>query len=310
MRAPRALFLALALGLSAFAGWKAFARLRAAGVPAPAQVQRWVCPMRCLHKTYDAPGECPVCHMKLVPVELPAAGAAPKAKGWVCPLHYSLQVFDQPGQCPFCHLQLKPQDESDFAAQRSELRELWPSLGDRTALYLREAQAGPVLLQQVVRAAGTLSAQGMELRARVDPADQRLVRAGQTAMLSPATGMIRAVPGTVQSISGGWVRLRAWRAVPGARFASVEIMTSRPVAEGVPAEALWEDQGRCWVFRRQGAGFEPRRVQVGQRGDAFVEILGGLAAGDQVAASGVFWLESDWRQRHVAGAVAGPDDLP
>jgi hypothetical protein len=309
MRAPRAALLALLLGLSAFAGWKAYAHFRGAKAQAPALAQRWVCPMRCLHKTYDAPGECPVCHMKLVPVELPVAGAA-KAKGWVCPLHYSRQVFDQPGQCPFCHLQLKPQDESDFTAQRTELRELWPSVGDRTALYLREAQAGPVLLQQIVRAAGTLGAHGTELKARVDPSDQRLVRVGQTAMLSPAAGMIRAVPGTVKSVAGGWVRIQAWRAVPETRFATVEIMTSRPVPEGVPAEALWEDQGRFWVFRRQGEGFEPRRVQVGQRGDAFAEILGGLAPGDQVAASGVFWLESEWRQRQGAQAAAGPDDLP
>jgi len=34
------------------------------------QENAWICAMRCEgDKTYDEPGNCPVCHMKLVPVE-------------------------------------------------------------------------------------------------------------------------------------------------------------------------------------------------------------------------------------------------
>ena len=68
MKAKRALMLALATGLLALGGWKAFSHF--GGAPQegiPVQPKGWICPMRCLGKVYDHPGECPVCHMKLNP---------------------------------------------------------------------------------------------------------------------------------------------------------------------------------------------------------------------------------------------------
>lgn len=67
------------------------------------------CPMQCEgDKTYDQPGDCPVCGMALVeeismtstPVEL-----------WTCPMHPEI-VQDSPGACPICGMDLVPVEPS------------------------------------------------------------------------------------------------------------------------------------------------------------------------------------------------------
>ncbi|WP_060515697.1 efflux RND transporter periplasmic adaptor subunit [Pseudomonas sp. NBRC 111132] len=83
----------------------------------------------------------------------------------------------------------------------------------------------------------------------------------------------------------------AWR--PGL-FVNIAVSVERfKAAVTVPENALqtWEEQ--TVVFARTEEGFEARPVTTGRRDAGQVEILGGLAAGTQVAAAGSFVLKSE-----------------
>ncbi len=63
----------------------------------------YYCPMHCEgDKTYDKPGNCPVCGMDLV--EQPSAR---KNTSYTCPMHPEI-IRDQPGSCPVCGMDLVP----------------------------------------------------------------------------------------------------------------------------------------------------------------------------------------------------------
>lgn len=62
------------------------------------------CPMHCEgDKTYDRPGDCPVCGMDLV--EAPSATKVQEK--YTCPMHPEI-VEDEPGSCPICGMDLVP----------------------------------------------------------------------------------------------------------------------------------------------------------------------------------------------------------
>ncbi len=68
----------------------------------------YYCPMHCEgEKTYDKPGDCPVCGMHLV--EQPAAK---KATQYTCPMHPEV-VKDEPGSWPICGMELVPMEAED-----------------------------------------------------------------------------------------------------------------------------------------------------------------------------------------------------
>jgi len=63
----------------------------------------YYCPMHCEgEKTYDKPGDCPVCGMDLV--EEPSVN---KKIQYTCPMHPEV-IRDEPGSCPICGMDLVP----------------------------------------------------------------------------------------------------------------------------------------------------------------------------------------------------------
>jgi len=84
-----------------------------AGQPqAQSSGEKYECPMHCEgEKTYDKPGNCPVCGMNLV--KQPALKTATK---YTCPMHPEI-IRDAPGSCPICGMDLVPMntegDEED-----------------------------------------------------------------------------------------------------------------------------------------------------------------------------------------------------
>lgn len=65
----------------------------------------YYCPMHCEgDKTYDKPGNCPVCGMDLV--EQPALKRSVK---YTCPMHPEI-IRDEPGSCPICGMDLVPME--------------------------------------------------------------------------------------------------------------------------------------------------------------------------------------------------------
>jgi Cu(I)/Ag(I) efflux system membrane fusion protein len=69
-------------------------------------------------------------------------------------------------------------------------------------------------------------------------------------------------------------------------------------ALAVPVEAVVDTGELQYVFLSQpGHRFEPRRVQLGTRGDGRVEVLSGLAEGDTVVTTANFLVDSESRLR-------------
>jgi Cu2+-exporting ATPase len=63
------------------------------------------CPMHCeADKTYNKPGDCPVCGMDLVEEENLSAVTSEQ---WTCPMHPEI-VKDESGSCPICGMDLVP----------------------------------------------------------------------------------------------------------------------------------------------------------------------------------------------------------
>ncbi len=82
----------------------------------------YYCPMYCEDdKTYDHPGDCPVCGMHLIPLDEKYAPNKekhahmhPKAKAetYYCPMYCEDdKTYDHPGDCPVCGMHLIPLDE-------------------------------------------------------------------------------------------------------------------------------------------------------------------------------------------------------
>lgn len=77
------------------------------------------CPMHCEgDKTYDKPGDCPVCGMDLVEEQNLAATTGEQ---WTCPMHPEV-LEDRPGSCPICGMDLVPRQPDISSEQKSYLK--------------------------------------------------------------------------------------------------------------------------------------------------------------------------------------------
>lgn len=93
------------------------------------------CPMHCEgEKTYDKPGDCPVCGMDLVE----QAGLKPKSGKYTCPMHPEV-IADEPGSCPKCGMDLVPMD-----AEESEENKTYQKLVKK--LWIASAFTLPIFL--------------------------------------------------------------------------------------------------------------------------------------------------------------------
>jgi hypothetical protein len=84
-------------------------------------------------------------------------------------------------------------------------------------------------------------------------------------------------------------------------FVDVEFRVPLAAALSVPAGAVLDTGLSKTVFVAQGNGvFEPRKVETGRRLGERIEILSGLRAGERVAASGAFLLDSESQMKAPA----------
>jgi len=73
----------------------------------------------------------------------------------------------------------------------------------------------------------------------------------------------------------------------------------------VPAEAVIRTGSRAVALvKREGGGFEPREVKLGAELGEQLEVVDGLAEGEQVVASGQFLVDSEARLRSVLGSLS------
>jgi len=84
-------------------------------------------------------------------------------------------------------------------------------------------------------------------------------------------------------------------------FANVEIRIDLGSRLAVPAEAVIDTGVRQIVYVDRGEGnFEPREVTTGLKADDVVEVTGGLKAGEKVASSANFLIDSEAQLKGVA----------
>ncbi len=78
----------------------------------------YYCPMRCEgDKTYEKPGDCPVCGMHLVK----SAALVPNTGKYTCPMHPEI-VRDKPGSCPICGMDLVPMNVEDDEENKTYMK--------------------------------------------------------------------------------------------------------------------------------------------------------------------------------------------
>ena len=76
----------------------------------------------------------------------------------------------------------------------------------------------------------------------------------------------------------------------------------------VPASAVIDSGQRQVVLVAKGEGrFEPRPVKVGQRGDGYIEVLEGLAKGEEVVTSATFLIDAESNLKAALQSFAHPE---
>ena len=155
--------------------------------------------------------------------------------------------------------------------------------------------------------------------ADVTERDLAVVAEGQTATVRARTFPDRAFTGTVTRIyphlamGTRTARLRIELPNPNGdlrpgMFADVEIATGadRPVV-AVPDDAVIDTGTRQVVLVDKGEGrFEPRPVRLGIRGDGYVEIRDGIAAGDRVVTSANFLIDAESNLKAALRGLSEP----
>ncbi len=97
---------------------------------------KYYCPMRCeSDKTYDEPGDCPVCGMHLNKEE----SIAHTRVIYTCPMHPEIKQ-DHPGNCPKCGMTLIPEKgvetSEEEKAYRKMARKFWIALALSIPVFL------------------------------------------------------------------------------------------------------------------------------------------------------------------------------
>jgi Cu(I)/Ag(I) efflux system membrane fusion protein len=154
--------------------------------------------------------------------------------------------------------------------------------------------------------------------ANVFEQDLSLVRVGQTAVVSLAaypgrefTGKVTFVYPTVQpETRTARIRIElpneAGLLKPDL-YGTVEIVAGETVAAVSVPESAVLDSGtrRVVLIERGGGAFEPREVELGARGDGYVEVVKGLSDGDRVVVDGNFLIDAESNLKAALGAMGG-----
>ncbi len=97
----------------------------------------YYCPMRCEgDKTYDEPGDCPVCGMDLV--EEVSTQSHSGASVYTCPMHPEVEK-DGPGSCPKCGMDLVPKEADESAESKTYkrlLKKFWIAVAFTLPIFI------------------------------------------------------------------------------------------------------------------------------------------------------------------------------
>lgn len=90
-------------------------------------------------------------------------------------------------------------------------------------------------------------------------------------------------------------------------FGTVEILAGDTVAAvAIPESAVLDSGTRRVVLIELGGGaFEPREIELGARGDGYVEVIEGLAAGERIVVNGNFLIDAESNFKAALGTLGG-----
>jgi len=154
----------------------------------------------------------------------------------------------------------------------------------------------------------------LEWRAELPSADLVAVKAGALAALVNPNG--ETVKGTVRAVAPSvdpqtrnglvYVDLPVGSAVRAGMFARGEFELGRSQALTLPQSAVVRREGFAYVFRLEaGDRVAQTKVALGRQQGERIEVVSGLAAGEQVVESGVGFLADGDLVKVVAGNAAG-----
>lgn len=192
-----------------------------------------------------------------------------------------------------------------------------PASGVLTELGVREGgqlMAGAALMQ-----IADLST--VWLMAEVPERDVAMVRIG-----TPAEVELQSLPGAVfkgrvnylyptLDETSRTVRVRVELANKGGQlrpgmYGNVMLASATHQALSVPSESVIFTGTRKVVIAKQENGFRPVEIETGQERDGHTEIIKGLAAGEEVVASGQFLIDSEASLSGVLARLSQPGSKP
>jgi membrane fusion protein, copper/silver efflux system len=202
-----------------------------------------------------------------------------------------------------------------------QIKEIETSNQPMRTLTVRSPASGYVLQKPVLK--GTRVAQGEKICDIVDLStvwvladiyeyEIPFVKAGQDAKITlsyyPQKEFISKVDFVYPSLSGQTRTAKARFVIPNPdlllkpqMFADVEMELDLGQRLAVPETAVLDTGTRQIVYVETGEGlFSGRQIKVGDRADGMVEVVSGLKAGEKVASSAVFLIDSEAKLKGVS----------
>ncbi len=288
---------------------------------APVQKTQYTCPMHSQVRS-DYPGECPICHMKLVRVKsqvtpAPSSKTSPKTSS----THRKVKYYRHPMD-PSIHSKVSAKDSMgmDYIPVYEDDKTQEPSnskVDGRTSFSLTPEQlmhSGTRIvlverktLTKEVRVAGrALGGEGISFQ--VYEQDLALIKPGMTfqtdipmlpgerlsgkitsieSILDPMTRTAR-VNGVLRQKPSQSLRTEA------SLSGTIEIRLSDVLA--VPETAVLHTGSKDLLFIATADGnFSPRAIRLGSKAQGYYEIKGGINEGERVSAGPNFLLDSESR---------------
>jgi len=167
-------------------------------------------------------------------------------------------------------------------------------------LTLTETTVRPI--QSWLRTDGVLGRDGKVITAYLPASEASHISLGQRARAFPADSKASMYQARITRIVQRGNRSQVEATLSGighddARYL-LEIVIERGEFLSVPNEAIIEEGDRRVVYVQRAPGdFEPREIGTGLQGERYTQVLEGLSPGEQVATTGSFFIDADYKMK-------------